>query len=1822
MAAEVFKDDSLNGAMLALGVGADDAERLIGETTQAYAVVGAINSPGAVTVSGDKTAIEQIQEEAESRGLFVRRLQVGVAYHSQHMERVAASYEALIRPYCNGVLHNASTDVAFVSSVTGKRETTAPAEASYWVKNLVSPVQFSSALEHITQTQNEETQKLPNVLIEIGPHAALKNPTKQTLGQQSSPPTYLPSLVRGKEAIECMLDLASSLYTSGADLEFGEINKTSNARLLTDLPPYEWNHTTSYIHRPRVAQQKMLDGTPYDPFLGWKSPYREGKEETFRNVFTLDDMPWIRDHHIAGDYLFPFTGFFSLAAAALRSLTQTSLESIVVKELHVKRSLMVAEEQKVDVTTKLRPAETGTESTSSSMWSFEVLSWSQSHGWVSHCYGRIEAGTVPLSSKSIGFASALKAIDWDHLEQLDANGEYRESTQAGTDYGPAFRTMTELWEGPGVTVHTNILRRLENSHLPSNASPVSIDPPTLDSFLHGLGLLHARGDGPRGVYVPTFVSRMHISNHIPADPDQKFTVVTRRLKHDSKNGQCDVAIAVFAEVDGSKVPVLDLERLMLKRVKQPSEETVLSRLPESYYETLTPHVDLMEGKEIAAMIADPNIDEAELESRRRMNRIALSYSAKALKETEHDEIAPHMQKFRIDAQRYIDARPDVSLVPDEKLLQEVSEYDASGKLLCKAVEHLPAIIRGEIQPLEIMLQDGLLWKNYEEDAATIRASKAMAKYVRMLSAVHPNMRILEIGGGTGGSTLGILEAMSSEETPAFGEYTFTDISTGFFEKARAKFAKWEDRIIYQKLDIGVDPAEQGFDLHAYDMVVAVNVLHATPSIAKTLSHVRSLVKSNGKLLMMEVVNGQPLGVPFSVLPSWWLVEDDGFRKGIDGPVLPLSGWGKVLSSTGFSGVEGSVEDYPGRPEHTMAVLWATATEDKEPASNKDNKAIHICGVFDTAEDLQFAEQVSDEISSRLDLEVPVQKLSRFRPGPNTLCIFIDSRKQSVFKGVAEEDFKAFQSLLQESAGVLWILPEGAAPEASMIKGMLRTLRLEDTLRNLLLLENLPYEDKGAVAVAKTAERLKSGDASVRKEQDMVWKDGFVQVPRLKELKAAKRAYAEEAGLLEKREQGIFDDEDALEMTVASAGDLDSIHFRRTDILSTALGEDEIVVKVEAAAMNFRDLLLVLGSLPWHEPGLEGAGVVTQVGSKVRDLKPGDRVFYVCNKRGFANYVRLSELSAAKITDGLSTIEAASMPVAFGTAIMALERIGNLQAGESVLIHAASGAVGQACIMLAKHLGARIFATAGTPEKRQFLVETFGLSPENIFSSRTPEFREGILNQTSGKGVDVIVNSLSGDLLQHTWELIAEGGRFVEIGRKDFLANSHLGMRPFDRNVTFAGVDLQRFFSQRPAQLREMLLYVVSLIERNVITPIRPITTIPISQVQQGLRKLQQGQNIGKIVVTVAPEDRVLAECPRLLKQPSSFREDATVLITGGTGGIGRSLAGWLLSNGAGNVVLLGRSGSSSPAVAELLRKHSGRLHAIACDVGNKTSLISALDSISHLPPVRGVIHGALYLRDALFVNSTYKDWQSITAPKNDAAWYLHDLLPDLDFFISLGSVDGVLGHVGQAIYAGTSSFLDEFTAYRLAQGKPAISIGLPVVEDVGYVAKMDMGEGLKSSIGLAMNAAQIHTLVKGAIIGPSSGLNHNGRAITFGRPTIDGPAPTLPWEQNNFPSALRGSTRSSAPAKAGRGATGGEKKGAGTVVDVLEALTNKVAAITMMDVEELSPERSLTEYGLDSLVSVELRNWIRRELGVELALTQIVGAANLQALAEQIRSQQ
>ncbi|KAI0197163.1 putative polyketide synthase [Xylaria flabelliformis] len=1851
-AALLTRQQSRKGAMLALGVGFEEATFLIDEHARGYATVAAINSPGSVTISGDESAIENVHRAADEKGLFARRLNVQLAYHSRHMDDVAAFYRAAIKPFCDeDVFHLKSRELSrsvFVSSVSGYVADPETIDDSYWVKNLVQPVKFLDAIRTVFASRQEVKtnvgKRLHSILIEIGPHSALKNPIKQTLeyqqnDRQKTPSfTYLSSLTRGIDGYENLLSLAGTLFTMGTPIELGSVNQTDmhNAHVVTGLPAYSWDKSISYEIRPRATQEKLYPGDSYHSLLGRRLNSNGGKDRAYRQVFTLDEMPWIRDHNVAGVVIFPLTGYMACAIEAVRRTLSTPAAAFVICDFHAVQRLEIQEEQVVDMVTKIKPAATGTGSVSSTIWTFEISTWTEAEAWTIHAHGQIAPEMTEMTADSLTLNGSLSLVDTTNLIEKALPYANESAGNRATIYGPTFKNAVRLFGGKGFTVLEHRLRDLGESQKLSSpyGSPVTVDPPTLDGFLQGGGPLQTTEDGRTPAQMPNYISRFRISNKIPTEPKQRIDVVTRLLDYDTKGGRMNISVAAFIRGnDGSFTPISEWESVSFRSIGMTEDDLdPASHLPDNWAWNKMSRFDFLPLEDLNKVIPawDPSEADIVRDTTNKMTKAACYYINRALVETAQDDRSKlpfHLGRFINWANKNLPKYDIPSENESTALLEEVRSRNAQGELLCIIGENLVPILREEIEPLELMLAEGRLTKNYEADATNAHLSRVMGSLVANLCDLDPNLRILEIGGGTAGTTFPVLEALSRDgKEPSFLNFTFTDISTGFFENARTKLARWSQRITFQKLDISQDPAEQGFDIESFDVIIAANVLHATKDMTITMSHVRKLLTPRGKLFLLEAGSHPPFILPFFLLPGWWYAEDK-YRNHEEGPMMPVHVWNRLLLDTGFSGVDVSLHDHVNSKHIVAGVICSTRIGKEE-----QNQTITICGPFLDDDEVEFAQTVADSISQHIGWPTELKPFAEIDPSDDPIYVFIDSSRHCLLEDVTMGVFEGVKKLLLRNTALLWVIPQGGRPESRSIKGMIRTVRLENEPKHLLTFDDVPFTSQGVSAIVKLTMILRDPEATRTEDQDFVWHEGSIHLPRMHLLNEVKEQFAVEGGLSFRKVQNIWSGDRALEMTVDAAGSADSIYFRRTDSNQEPVGEDEIIVKVNAAGVSYRDLNLILGSIPWASPGFDGAGKVVKKGSRVNTIGEGDIVFFLAPEGGaFSTYKKMPFWQAAKIPDGTTITDATSLSLAYSIAVLALLHNGRLTKDDTVLIHAAAGAVGQACVVLAQHVGARIFATASTQAKRNFLRETFGIPENQILSIHAPGFRDRILTETSGRGVDVIINSQSGEHLVESWTLCAKFGRFIEIGKKDASENGYLPMRPFDSNLSFISIDLPEFFKYRPRELEGVFSEVVRLIQRRVAIPIRPVTVLPISEFPAALRKLKSGENIGKIVVTLGAVENVLAETT-LQPTQVTMKPNATYLITGGTRGIGLNLAYWMIDHGAHNIVLLGRSGSSGSEVQKLLKEYEGtdiRVRAMACDVGSREALANVLENIKDLPPVRGTIHGALQLNDKILENAVYDDWGTITRPRVQGAWNLHELLPsDLDFFILLGSFLGDTGNAGQSIYASTAAFFDALTQYRNARGQYTFNIALPVVLDVGYVASNNLSEVLKESLGATLTMADVRTIIKGIIMGPPSPFHRGNKAAAF-RIFLDGQAiQNIPWtyfHPVHTKERLKAERRKRR--KTGGGVLGPDMYSTSwtaaedPLVGLTEALITKVSAMIMMDRDDVGSETPLSSYGLDSLVSVELRNWIRRETEVELPLSAITQAENLRSLAANIIAQ-
>jgi phthiocerol/phenolphthiocerol synthesis type-I polyketide synthase C len=688
------------------------------------------------------------------------------------------------------------------------------------------------------------------------------------------------------------------------------------------------------------------------------------------------------------------------------------------------------------------------------------------------------------------------------------------------------------------------------------------------------------------------------------------------------------------------------------------------------------------------------------------------------------------------------------------------------------------------------------------------------------------------------------------------------------------------------------------------------------------------------------------------------------------------------------------------------------------------------------------------------------------------------------------------------------------------------------------------------------------------------------------------------------------------LATRGAGVLDNLHFAAMPRRRPARGE--VAIDVKAVGLNFMNAMSALGTYPGYPDGvgplgIECAGVVSELGHNVAGFRVGDAVVafaFDC----FATHAVADARLVAAVPPGMSFEQAAAIPIAYLTASYALERLGRLEAGERVLIHSAAGGVGLAAIQVARRTGAVIFATAGTEAKRAYLRS---LGIRHVFDSRS-DFAKHVLDATHGEGVDVVLNSLAGDAIVQGLSVLRPYGRFLELGKSDIYAGSRISLDPFRNQLAYFAIDLDRAAHDRPELVGQLLRQALEDVGAGALAPL-PARVFATTQVVDAFHSLARGQEVGKAVVRI--ESQV-----QMPGRAAVARPDASYLITGGYGALGLAVARWLAAEGARNIVLVGRSAPSPAgrdAIAELESMGATVVSEIA-DVARAADVervMQQLDSL--LPPLRGVIHAAGLLADGTLLHLDRDRFAQVMAPKIHGAWHLHRATSDraLDFFVLFSSAAATLGIPGQANYAAANAFLDALAQLRRAQGLPAHSVAWGPWSTIGLAAE-------RHDRGRRLHGQGMHSL------DPERCLDVLAEFLREATPPhlVVARLDVERWTAAH-PAAASSPLLSlllSSPRRMGQPASPGDAAEATILQTALAAngqnrahmlethLRHRAAQVLRLATEHVALNQPLKAMGMDSLMSLELRNRLEADLGMPLSATLIWNYPTVSALARHL----
>ncbi|MEM9087129.1 MAG: SDR family NAD(P)-dependent oxidoreductase, partial [Cyanobacteria bacterium P01_F01_bin.53] len=1092
--------------------------------------------------------------------------------------------------------------------------------------------------------------------------------------------------------------------------------------------------------------------------------------------------------------------------------------------------------------------------------------------------------------------------------------------------------------------------------------------------------------------------------------------------------------------------------------------------------------------------------------------------------------------------------------------------------------------------------------------------EAVMTTVAPVPAERP-LRILEIGAGTGGTTAHLLPQLA--QLPNALAYLFTDISPRFTSAAKERFQDF-DFVDYALLDIGRSPQSQDFSAD-YDLVIAANVLHATANLHDTLVNVTNLLAPGGQLILLE--GTQPVGwvdLIFGMTPGWWKFSDTTLRS--KHPLLSVDEWQTLLNSVGFE----TALDLQPRGRNSSKLSQSVIMAQKQPIPQKDWNLLDATAATnapDTSAILSGLQEKGQhcEVLSR---EVLTQEaLSQLKDQPCDGVVYvlpaeqnlkaIDSQEIGNDSGsdviadtefICRQAFETIQTLAQQpNSPRLYFVTTNTTPQAQLVHsglwGLIQTAKLEHP------------ELRCTYIQAETPEQLVTELLSASPETQVIYRQGQRQIARIEDWPAAS-PYPNQSSLERPTQLPT-------RLVVDKAGSLAGMSWQTSSRRQPDAHEVEI--RIHTTGLNFRDVLIAMGQYPEEAPlGCECVGEIVAVGAADIDLHIGQQVMAIAS-HSFAQYVTVARNLVTPVPATITPLEAATLPVVFITAYYSLCQLAQLQAGDRVLIHSATGGVGQAAVQIAQHVGAEIFATA-SPGKWDTLRD---LGITHIMNSRTLTFADEIMTATNGQGVDVVLNALPGEFRERSLQALGKQGRFVEIGKGDGLTTQQIAhARPDVQHFT---VDLAALCQQQPQTVQTMLRHLGEQIGEGHWHAL-PSTIFDQSNTIQAFRTLQQAKHTGKILLTQRAENAEHTVRQSTVRQSIQFQSEGTYLVTGGLGGLGLVVAQWMVTQGAQQIVLLSRREPTAEAQAVInqLNSQDVTVNVISADVTDATVMASVLAEIRESQhPLKGIVHAAGILADGLIAQLTWDKFEQVLRPKVTGAWNLHTLTQgcELDFFILFSSAAALLGSPGQANHATANAFLDGLAHYRNQVGLPGLSINWGAWSSVGSALKYQQQGTLNHFPGVAP-------------LSPEDGISQLETLWTTTAPQV-GVVP-INWSEFLSLPAARSQpifqTQASKLAKPPTIST--DSVATSSILSDLAAapfeekqllldtyVCTQICQTLGFSTGELDRQTGFFDLGMDSLTALELKNSLQTDLGLSLPSTLAFDYPTVEALLAYLATQ-
>ena len=981
------------GAMAAVGMSWQETEKhLVGNV-----VIACDNSPNSVTISGDVDEVEGIIAEIQvsQPDVMARKLQVDKAYHSYHMAEIGERYHSLLESN----IHEKAPRKLFFSSVTGglwDKSTTLGRK--YWQQNMELPVLFREAFSNILQHPIGQNP----VFVEIGPHSALAGPIRQVLAYESSRAPYISTLVRNENCVESLLSAVGKLYTLQVPIDLKALVPTGSC--LSDLPPYPWDHEKSYWNETRLSKELRLRKYPHHDLLGARIVESTDFEPSWRNLLHLNTVPWVRDHKVGENIVFPFAGYVAMAGEAIRQITGINA-TFRLRHVIVSTAFVVTEGKPTEMITSLRPHRL-TDTLNSRWWDFTIASHN-GHTWTKHCTGEAMA-----QSETLGTSQRPEALP----RKVEMRKWFDTLRRNGLDLGPTFRNVGVVSAG---TTAKQATGRLFNNR-DAESQKYHIRPAVIDSALQLIGIASTNGEARRYKnQLPTSCDDFNVSRSC------SDFVVGAKTKL--------VAGSVVAEVQGTADGITVLSILGLKFSAVDNSDLAESRdTHAAARQEWGPDIEFLDLRDLIKPSIYGSMYMPSLEE---LSHLCLISSQRCLAGL--NTAAPHLYKHRqwIDDQLKL---LDVSLIShlDSRaisdriggLVHSLAETPASSAAIAlqEICHNIAAMFSGHVSSWEHVLASETIAELF-----SFGNDRDLSPFVQTLAHCKPSLRVLEIGSWSYSPSSSVLQGLTLPNGQiACSKFTFTSKSFISAQESPGNFPN----MVYATLDISEDPWEQDFEGHQYDLVIASSAIRATRCINASFKNIKKLLHPTGHLLLQEPCpDSEWTRYIFGTHPGWW--SKAGHDR-LDDPYLGPIGWHNELVAAGYESVNTSVSDSAGISQRNGVMIY------KPLANHSPTRRVGLLcrdATTDPGPILQEFENQGYEVF-RCTIHDP--------PPPGLDLVALLDRDGPFFENIDTTMFNSFKSLLSnlDNSGVFWVTRLSQMhcqdPRFAQVIGTARTMRSE------------------------------------------------------------------------------------------------------------------------------------------------------------------------------------------------------------------------------------------------------------------------------------------------------------------------------------------------------------------------------------------------------------------------------------------------------------------------------------------------------------------------------------------------------------------------------------------------------------------------------------------------------------------------------------------------------------------------------------------------------------------------------------------------------------